>query len=168
MIHRSGNRYCCPLVAYVWNRELLLSHDSPLPQPAFSQPALCNIYIQYACIQFNFKRTIKTLCFETHFEFAFYIYYYKMALHFNRVIGYKGVDRTQNDLFLGKLYSIEFSKAAKNYALWNFFLIQVNVKPLQTLEIFVLFRLQWSTDCKTCYKYNLRKKAKASCKSQLL
>lgn len=86
-------------------------------QPA----ALCNIYIQYACIQFNFKRTIKTLCFETHFDFAFYIDCYKMALHFNRVIVYKGVDRTQNDLFLGKLYSIEFSKAAKNYALWNFF-----------------------------------------------
>lgn len=81
-----------------------------------------------------------------------------MALHFNLVTVYKGVDRTRNDIFLGKFYSIELSKAAQNCALWIFFLIQVNVKPLQTLKIFVLFRLQWNTDCKMCYKYNLGKK----------
>lgn len=76
------------------------------------------------------------------FDFALYIDYYKMALHFNLVITYKAVARTWKDIFLGKFYSIEFSKAAQTGAFWNFVLMQVNVKALQTVGIFLLFRLQ--------------------------
>lgn len=90
--------------------------------PYHSQHSASVFYVTFVyMLQSNFKRTIRTLYFELQFAFAFCIDYYKMALHFNLVTVYKGVNRTWKDIFLGKFYSIEFSKAAQNGALWKIF-----------------------------------------------
>lgn len=98
MLHRSVIRYCCFLAAYLWKRESLFyekeNHYSHVTCPYHSQCSFSVFYMMFVCmLQFNFRRSIGTWCFETQFVFALYIDSYKMALYFSLEIIYKAVEK---------------------------------------------------------------------------
>lgn len=102
--------------------------------PYHSQCSVSVFYTTLVCIsQFNLKEIIRSLWFKMQFGFALYIDYYKIALNFNLVTIYKGVDRIWKDNILGKFNSIEFSSTVH----CGNFLIHVNLnacKPYKHWE----------------------------------